>query len=57
MQSNPDNRRALLKIGLVQLSIDIKGGPNPFIPRVSEVSNDQDIPGEIRGKKRLSCQS
>jgi hypothetical protein len=50
VQSNPLNRRALLKIGQIPVSYSLISGPNPFLPRISRVADDADIPEKIRGK-------
>jgi hypothetical protein len=50
-QSNPLNKRVLLKIGQIPLNIKIISGPNPFEPGISKLPTDQDIPEKIKNKK------
>jgi hypothetical protein len=47
IQSNPSNRRALLKI---DLKLKIVSGPNPFIPGVNKSPVDPDVPTRMKMK-------
>ncbi|HEX2955561.1 MAG TPA: hypothetical protein VHO70_01945, partial [Chitinispirillaceae bacterium] len=52
-QTNPLNRRALLKIGQIPLNVKITSGPNPFAPGVSKIPEDPDMPEKFKGKKGI----
>jgi hypothetical protein len=51
VQSNPSNKRALLNIGQIRFKYKIISGPNPFLPRISIVADNSDIPEKSRGKR------
>lgn len=49
-QDNPINRRVLMDVKPLPVTVKLEGGPNPFIVNQSLINNDVELPAQIAGK-------